>query len=266
MDVSVVIINFNTCEMTSECIDSVIKHTSGIEYEIILVDNASTDGSREFFKDDSRVTYVYNETNRGFGAGNNLGVKYASGKYIFLLNSDTLLQNNAIKMLFDFSERHQKPCVCGAWLVDKDGHPNVSEVAFPRMNIYEFVKSFMPKNKVYDRNGVECVDCVCGADMFMPKSYYDIVGGFDENIFMYGEEVEMQYRIKSMEIPRIVLAGPQIVHFGGGSSTDVSPNKVQSHMYFLKKHMTSFNYNCAKLYYTINYRIRRSKFLSNNKS
>lgn len=85
MDVSIVIINYNTRQMTSECIDSIIAHTIGIEYEIILVDNASSDGSKEFFEEDQRVTYIYSDINKGFGGGNNLGAKKARGKYLLLL-------------------------------------------------------------------------------------------------------------------------------------------------------------------------------------
>lgn len=84
MDVSVIIINYNTMQMTSECIDSIIANTYDVNYEIILVDNASTDGSKEFFENDKRVKYIYSDRNNGFGAGNNLGVKNACGKYVFL--------------------------------------------------------------------------------------------------------------------------------------------------------------------------------------
>lgn len=257
MDVSVIIINYNTKQMTSECIDSVIANTDEIDYEIILVDNASTDGSKEFFERDKRVKYIYSDSNRGFGAGNNLGVRYASGKYIFLLNSDTLLKNNAIKMLFEFSESHKSPCVCGGWLKNKDGMPNVSQIAFPRMNILEFLKSFVSKPTPDDTSSLQYIDAVCGADMFCPKRIFDQVGGFDENIFMYGEEIELQYRLNKLGIARCIIPGPQIIHFGGGSSANHTYNLLQSHFYVLKKHMSKFNYRCARVFYAVNYTIRK---------
>ena len=108
MDVSIIIVNFNTRQMTSECIDSIIEKTQGLEFEIILVDNASTDGSKEFFEKDERITYIYSEKNGGFGYGNNLGMKVAKGKYFFLLNSDTLLINNAVKEFYDYAEKDDK--------------------------------------------------------------------------------------------------------------------------------------------------------------
>lgn len=257
MDVSVIIINYNTKQMTSECIASVIENTRGVEYEILLVDNASTDGSKEFFENDKRVKYIYSEINGGFGAGNNIGVRHACGKYIFFLNSDTLLMNNAIKMFYDFSESQKRPCVCGSWLVDRDGNPNVSVISFPRMNIAEFIKSkFKTKrHKDYSKNNE--VDAVCGADMFLPKFNFNKCGGFDENIFMYGDEIELQYRLMKNRLNRYIINGPKIIHYGGGSATVVSSTHYRSHFYFLKKHMSTFNYLCARSYYVCNYFIRR---------
>lgn len=259
IDVSIIIVNYNTCRMTQECIDSIYEKTREVEFEVILVDNASKDGSKEHFSHDSRIHYVYCEKNGGFGYGNNLGVKHAKGKYVFLLNSDTLLKNNAIKMFYDFSEAQAKPCVCGAWLLDRDGNPNTSQVAFPRMNIKEFIKSFISKPEPDDRNSTKAVDVVCGADMFLPKEVYDKSGGFDEAIFMYGEEVELQYRLKLMGVARYIIPGPQIVHFGKGSanSSSKSKNLYRSHFIFLKKHMTPFNYCCARAYYAVNLSLRK---------
>lgn len=100
MDVSIIIVNYNTYDLTAACIQSIIEHTKRISYEIIVVDNASTDGSKEKFERDSRIKYIYSEKNGGFGYGNNRGIEIANGDYFFLLNSDTLLLNNAIYEFF----------------------------------------------------------------------------------------------------------------------------------------------------------------------
>ena len=100
MDVSIIIVNYNTKDLTKKCIESVIKYTTNILYEIILVDNASMDGSKELFEKDIRIKYIYNSTKDGFGKANNLGLKYSSGKYVFLLNSDTILMNNAVYQFY----------------------------------------------------------------------------------------------------------------------------------------------------------------------
>ncbi|UVV84289.1 glycosyltransferase [Bacteroides thetaiotaomicron] len=106
MDVSVIIVNYNTKALTKSCIESIFSETCGIEFEVILVDNASSDGSKELFQIDERIIFIESNVNLGFGKANNLGYKYATGKYIFLLNSDTLLKNNAIKLFFDFAEKN----------------------------------------------------------------------------------------------------------------------------------------------------------------
>ena len=131
MDVSIIIINYNTCQMTCECINSIIEKTQGLQYEIILVDNASTDGSKEFFEKDERIKYIYSEKNGGFGYGNNLGMKVAKGKYFFLLNSDTLLINNAIKKFYDYAEKANQNRIYGCYLEHKDGSYSTSFFYFP---------------------------------------------------------------------------------------------------------------------------------------
>ena len=101
MDVSIVIVNYNTLLLVKNCIDSIIAKTACVNYEIIVVDNASTDNSKEYFSNDTRIKYIYNEKNLGFGLANNVGIKIAKGRNIFLLNPDTLLLNNAIKILYE---------------------------------------------------------------------------------------------------------------------------------------------------------------------
>lgn len=259
MDVSIIIINYNTKQMTSECINSVIEHTSRIDYEIILVDNASSDGSKEFFENDNRICYIYNNVNAGFGSANNIGMKAATGKYIFLLNSDTLLLNNAIKDFFDYAEKLNEPACYGCYLVDKAGILNAPAFYFPRFTIKDFLKDkFCHQDYCYNPNKAMEVQCVCGADMFFNKSIIDEVGGFDEAIFMYGEEGELQYRMKLQGIKRMLIPDPHIIHFGGGSqqnNTDSKPkfskiNKYKSHFYILKKHMNIFTYCLARIYYS----------------
>ena len=106
IDVSVIIVNYNTLELTKQCVESLKAKTKGIQYEIIIVDNASNDGSQEYFRNDESIIYIYNKENLGFGRANNIGYRHSSGKYIFLLNSDTILENNAIKIFFDFMEQN----------------------------------------------------------------------------------------------------------------------------------------------------------------
>ena len=126
MDVSVIVVNYNAGELAAACIDSVFAHTSGLDFEMILVDNASTDGSRSRFEADARIRYVYSPENLGFGRANNLGLTYASGRNILFLNSDTLLRDNAIKILSDYLDAHPGVGAVGGNLVDGQGLPGQS--------------------------------------------------------------------------------------------------------------------------------------------
>ena len=101
MQVSIIVVNYNTKDITENCIASIITQTKDVEYEIILVDNASVDGSKEYFKNRKEICYIYSNENLGFGKANNLGAEKAKGELLFLLNSDTILIENSIKKMYD---------------------------------------------------------------------------------------------------------------------------------------------------------------------
>lgn len=140
MDVSIIIVNYNTYDLTAACIQSIIEHTKRISYEIIVVDNASTDGSKEKFERDSRIKYIYSEKNGGFGYGNNRGIEIANGDYFFLLNSDTLLLNNAIYEFFKYAKSHKSRIIYGCYLQGNDGTYRNSFFYFPAFTIKEFFR------------------------------------------------------------------------------------------------------------------------------
>lgn len=254
VDVSVILVNYNTCKMTSECVDSIIEHTSGVTYEIILVDNASTDGSKEFFEKDPRVSYYYSDVNGGFGFGNNLGMSHSYGRYLFLLNTDTLLINNAIKEFFDYAESHEPNTVYGCWLVDNKGDYACSYFNFPAMTF----KQFRERNvKGLDTTEVDYkekyVECITGADMFIPRTAIETVGGFDTNIFMQGEETELQMRMLKAGFKSKLIPQPKIVHFGGASgfTTKRKVGGIISFFVFYKLHLPVWKYIIARIYYGV---------------
>ena len=122
MQVSIIIVNYNTKDFLKNCLDSIYKHTTDIKYEIIVSDNGSTDGSLEMLSADyPKVRVVVNGKNLGFGAANNRALDVAKGKYIFYLNSDTLLLNNAVKLFYDYFEAHENENLgaIGANLLDE---------------------------------------------------------------------------------------------------------------------------------------------------
>ena len=106
LQVSIIIVTYNTLGITRQCIDSIYGHTEGVDFEVIVIDNASSDGTRQVLENDSRIRYIYSSKNLGFGRANNLGMREAKGKYLFLLNSDTLLLNNAVRILYEAAESY----------------------------------------------------------------------------------------------------------------------------------------------------------------
>lgn len=265
MDVSIVIVNYNTFQMTNDCIDSIIKNTKGIEYEIILIDNSSTDDSKSRFEKDSRIKYVYSYENMGFGRANNVGMMLAKGKYIFLLNSDTVLINNAIKIFFDYAEDHNEKAFYGCWLENKEGKRIHSGDTLPTVKtiLGELCKSYIPGRAEGDRmitySDDECyrIGYITGADLFFHRSVYEETKGFDHNYFMYCEESDWQRRASKQGIFSYILRAPRIIHLNGGSQVEKSSvfnnnkfrRKIRSQNYYIRKEYNRFEYFIYRITY-----------------
>lgn len=259
MDVSVIIVNYNTKELTKNTIYSVIEKTKELNYEIILVDNNSIDGSVEFLekKYKNKVIFIKNEKNLGFGKANNKGIKIAKGKYVFLLNSDTLLLNNAIKILFDYMEKNENCGICGGNLYDENLNPthsfaknmpsNKIEINYLKF-LYEKIRR---KREDFNYNLIPSnVGYITGADMMIRKSILNEVGIFDEDFFMYFEEVELTHRIKKNNYTVISVPQAKIVHLEGKSS-NFKEQKMRmflesKYKYFSKTHSMQI---CKKIYF-----------------
>lgn len=254
MDVSIIIVNYNTLELTKNCIESIIANTSIVKYEIILVDNASNDGSKEYFESRKDILYIYNNENVGFGRANNIGIRKSSGKYIFLLNSDTYLRNNAIYLFFEYMENTEKNiAVVGTYLKDKALNTNTSEVHFLKIKtiLTNSIKAFVPKRKGIackqnNKNEEKDVEAVIGADMFIRRNVIDECGMFDERIFMYCEEIDLQKRITDSGYKIRLILGPDIVHLEGSSSNRYSAKRnimfTNGVFYYIKKHNPYWKY------------------------
>lgn len=256
MDVSVIIVNYNTCRMTAECIESVRQKTSGISYEIILVDNGSTDGSKEFFEQFEGIKYIYSDENLGFGRANNLGAKQASGNYLFLLNSDTILINNAIKILYDYISTHPKAGVVGGNLYDKDSRPNLS---FKRhlpgifdslndMTSNRLGKMIWGKNQFFNHSRTPLeVGYIQGADFMLSKWLFDSFGGFMEDYFMYYEETDMCCRIDRSGYKCFNVPEAKIYHFDGASFSKELDINIDRFLMLEKSRQIYLRKNVSKL-------------------
>jgi GT2 family glycosyltransferase len=269
MDISIIIVNFNTAKMTGECIESIYKHIHGIDFEIILVDNNSTDNSVAYLKEKfPDMELISLKENIGFGRANNCGAKKAKGKYLFLLNSDTLLFDNALFSFFNFCEKHNKTLsigVVGGMLLNTKGEQFESFDRFPRytselaklLAIHtssdNYVKTLFEQNQ-------ECayfpVDYVCGADMFIERKLFDEIGGFDKSFFMYFEESDMQKRLHDMGKTNYILKDIKILHYGGGSEKKTLSLKKRtivstSCLTYMKKHHNAISYKIFKLLFLV---------------
>ncbi|MEY3501352.1 MAG: hypothetical protein RL308_3025, partial [Bacteroidota bacterium] len=216
MDVSIIIVNYNTCKMTSACIDSVYKYTKHLNFEVILVDNASHDDSKMVFENYNNITYIYNKKNIGFGCANNIGVLKALGNYVLFLNSDTLLYRNIIKEMFDFANTNQHLNIgaIGSVLEDENGNYSQSFDQFLSIKsvLNNFLKRIVPgksylskKNNQLTQNSYSFVDYIIGADLFVPISLFNELQGFDSKFFMFYEEEDLQKRMEHLCKNRVII-------------------------------------------------------------
>ena len=238
LDVSIIIVNYNTLKLTQNCIQSIIDKTNGISYEIIIVDNASTDGSKEYFESDSKIKYIYSEENLGFGRANNLGAQSAVGNKLFFLNPDTLLINNAIKILSDYLDVHPKTGGAGGNLYNKDLKPCLSfkrylPGLFWELNNMTFATLekivFIGNQTFNNTNNVKSVGYITGADLMIPKRIFNDLGGFDSKFFLYFEETDLCCRIRELGLKIESVPASRIQHLEGESfkGGEINRNRIR---------------------------------------
>jgi GT2 family glycosyltransferase len=270
--VSIIIPSFNTKKILLDCLDSIIRYTNGIKYEIIIVENGSKDGSLqaigEYCKKHKEAFLIDAKENLGFGRANNLAASRARGTYLLFLNSDTLLFDNAIKECIDTLNKRPDIGVYSCRLLNMDGSVQQTGGHFPNLlNVFAWqffiddlpiignmIPSFHPSKSQYDLD--QKMDWVTGAFMIIPKKIFDDANGFDKNIFMYTEEMELAYRISKLGHATLLQKKPEIIHLGGasGGSFLALTSEVQNIIYFWKKHMPmwqlpfiKFSFFCGSL-------------------
>lgn len=259
MKLSIIIVNYNVQFFLENCLNSVIDSIKGIEAEVFVVDNNSVDGSVEMVKTKfPSVKCIANNENLGFSKANNQAIKLAKGEYILLLNPDTVLEENTLKTCCDFLDSHPDGGGLGVKMLDGKGNflPE-SKRGLPRPSV-AFYKIFglstlFPKSKRFsqyhlghlskDKNHE--VDVLSGAFMMLRKSVLDQIGLLDENFFMYGEDIDLSYRITQANYKNYYLADTSIIHYKGESTKKSSINYVfvfyRAMAIFAKKHFSSKN-------------------------
>ncbi len=268
VDISIVLVSYNTKEMTKECLNSVYEKTKDIDFDIWVVDNNSADGTCEMIESEfPNVNLIKNKDNRGFGFANNQAFEKITAKYVFLLNTDTILINNAVKKLFDFMEKSPNAAACGGNLYNSNMQSVHSYGYFPTIKTkllktlgvwwlcpFEFKKIHDKGNN--ETNEFKTVDLIIGADLMLRKSVLDFVGYFDKDFFLYCEESELQFRIKKAGYEIYILPEAKIFHFETQSSTNRvlrRKHRLISEYLFYKKCYGIKKYSPVKLLFMISH-------------
>jgi len=269
MDLSIIVLNYNTCQLTLDALESVYASKTIYQYEVIVVDNNSTDNSViEIQNQYPQVILIQNKDNLGFAKGNNQGIKASNGRYILLLNSDTIIQPDTLDIMLRFMDNSPSVGASGCKLVLTDGNlDKACKRGFPTPSAsfyYAFgISKLFPNNPRYnqyqlsymDENQDYPVDCLVGAFMMVRRETIDQVGLLDEDFFMYGEDIDWCYRIKEAGWGIHYYPYTQILHLKGASSRR-KPFKIiyEFHraMYlFHKKHyQRRYNFIINSLVYT----------------
>lgn len=235
-DVSIIIVNWNTRELLRLCLSSVIKHTKVVNYEIVVVDNASQDGSCEMLEAELPQVRIHcNTRNEGFSFGCNEGMRMARGRYFLLLNSDTILIEDAVSKMVAFMDRHQDIGISGCALLNEDGSLQPSCAWFPTpfsaitqgLKIWDKLKHIFQDNPDFaspflsytQHQRQNDVDWIAGAFMLVRRQVAEQVSMLDETIFFYNEEVDWCYRMKQAGWRIVFTPETKIIHIGGGSTT-----------------------------------------------
>ena len=228
MDLSVIIVNYQTYELTKNTINSILDYNYPFEVEVILVDNASSDDSSDKLKNyfNDNIKFIQSKSNDGFAAGNNQGLKIATGKYQLLLNSDTIVWKNTLLDIYSFMEKNPDVGACGCQVLLENGDlDKACKRSFPNVKNSFYRLFHIPTNSGDDDYNLDLpddeiyeIDCLTGAFIFTRKIVLDEIGLLDETFFMYGKDIDLCYRIKQAGWKIVYYGTSKITHFKGASS------------------------------------------------
>lgn len=256
---SILVISFNTREMTLACLRSVFAHTDSITFELIVVDNASSDGSASAIESEfaGRVKLIASKSNLGFAAGNNLAAKYANGNYLLLLNPDTLVQDDAIGKLLDFALRLPDAGIWGGRTVFDSGVLNPGS-CWSKQTLWSLtsqltgISSIIRKSTFFNpegigawnREGTRHVDIVSGCFLMIRRDLWTKLNGFQEEFYMYGEDADLCLRARRLGASPVITGSSTIVHYGGASEvvrSDKMVRLLKAKTLLIQKHFPRHN-------------------------
>mgnify|MGYP001217608445 CR=1 FL=1 len=259
MKLSVVIVNYNVKHFLEQCLHSVRKASAGVPCEVFVVDNNSVDGSVKMVKEKfPEVKIIANQENLGFSKANNQAIKLAVGEYVLLLNPDTIVEDDTFVKILDFMDSHPEAGGLGVKMVDGQGKflpESKRGLPTPAVAFYKIfgLARLFPKSKIFGQyhlsylhpDKIHAVDVLSGAFMLIRKSVLDKIGGLDESYFMYGEDIDLSYRINLEGYKNYYFPETRIIHYKGESTKKSSINYVlvfyQAMIIFATKHFSQKN-------------------------
>lgn len=271
---SILIINFNSSKYTINCVESLTSLGIDFPNEIIVIDNNSNHNDYNSLiyglKKYPNLIIKRSIINTGFGGGNMFGSQFASGDYLLFLNNDVVFRNNAISIALNFMESNPNVGVCTAQNFDEhnnfvpsfDHDKGLRKLIFGRSFLEAINPQKYPKRKLQHKAPLE-VNFVNGAFMFFRKKQFEEVGGFDTNIFLYFEEMDICYRLRKRDYKCVLLPKAKIVHFQGAStgiSTALKKEGFISYLYVLKKNYSYLKFKIIQLYLVITFLVKPKKW------
>ena len=254
MELSIVIVNYNVKHFLEQCLHSVLKASENIAAEIFVVDNNSVDGSAQFIPEKfPEINFIANKKNIGFARANNQAIKKTKGKYILLLNPDTVVEEDTFSKIISFMEKHPDAGGLGVKMIDGKGNflpESKRGLPTPWVAFYKMfgIARLFPKSKKFGKyhlsylneNQIHEVDVLAGAFMLPRKSVLNKIGLLDESFFMYGEDIDLSYRITQAGFKNYYFPETTIIHYKGESTKKGSLNYVRmfynAMIIFAKKH------------------------------
>ena len=259
MKLSVVIVNYNVRYFLHTCLQSVLKAAEGLDAEIIVVDNASSDDSVDMLKSDfPSVRLLVNRENVGFSRANNQAISVSKGQYVLLLNPDTIIPEDCLSSCLTYMDEHEDSGGLGVKMIDGSGTflpESKRGLPTPWVAFYKIsgLSRVFPRSKRFGKyhlgylneDETNEIEVLSGAFMFLRKSLLNKIGGLDESFFMYGEDIDLSYRITQAGFKNIYFPENQIIHFKGESTKKSSVNYVlvfyRAMIIFAKKHFKQGN-------------------------
>jgi len=262
VDVSIIIAAWNVKDLLYNCLQSVYRQTKGISFEVIYVDNASEDGSVEIVaREFPQVKIIENDDNKGFIEANNQGIEIANGRYVLLLNSDTVVLDNAIAKAVKFADSHPEAAVVGCRVLNPDKtiqrtcfmYPSALNMLLSATYLYKVSPGsrFFGREQMtwWDYNDAREVEAVCGCFSLVRKKAIDEVGYMDPTYFVYGDDPDWCYRFKKNTWKIMFTPEAEIIHYGGQTTKKMADKfYLQLHgakLLFIKKHRNGLTFALA---------------------